>query len=413
MPPAVVFVERLPFDLSASLGYLDKLGIKRILLSDSSAPHEEDPDYDIFLSADLYDATQLEAAADRIRTQFEIQFVLGFSETSVLPAAYIASRTGANGISLDTARKCRNKLAMRERLAAAKLAVPRFKAASVIDHLPNIVDELGGFPIMCKPLLGFASQGVQKTNTIGELREAFRRIRRTNKFVMRKYYQLGDLAAADQVLLEEFLPGEEFAVDGFVHHGEVEILLHIAKPDVSNGPYFADSMHIAPATLTDGERVELDATVESAVRAMGLETGPFHMEVRRNPGGVFVLEVGARIGFPRLVRHTTGYDIVSSVVDMFLEQDPPAPVPVPYQFAGNLCINAPKAGLFEGLSNLDAVRQHAHIAEIPIFVELGDRLSAPPESNRYIGFVISVADTYNDVEDALTYAKQALQPIIR
>jgi hypothetical protein len=66
---------------------------------------------------------------------------------------------------------------------------------------------------------------------------------------MHRYYQLGNEGFRSKVLVESFLRGREVGVDGVMCNGEVSVLLEIDKPDVSNGPYSGDSLHIAPARL--------------------------------------------------------------------------------------------------------------------------------------------------------------------
>jgi biotin carboxylase len=302
---------------------------------------------------------------------------------------------------------------MRQALSAAGVSVPRFLGIADSKQLCNAVAAVGGFPIVCKPLLGFASQGVQKAADLDQLKDAVRRIRRMNRFVMRRYYAIGETASADSVLLEQFLPGQEYAIDGVVQHGRAGLLLVIAKPDVSQGPLFADSMHIAPARLGESEYETLADTVQAAVTAVGIHTGPFHIEVRCNDDGVHVLEIGARIGFPRLLRHTTGIDIMSLVINL-LRDDRFAEFPAPAtRFAGNLCINADRTGVFDHLANLDRVRNHPGIEEVPVFVQPGERVAAPPDNTRYLAFVIASGSSYAEVEQALVYAKHNLRPVIR
>jgi biotin carboxylase len=412
-PCAAVFVDRAPFDLARNGQELSVAGLKTVLISASDPGRSIDSDYDAHFIADLYAPDQLAAVAADLNARFEVDFVFGSSETAVIPAAFIAARTHARGITPETAHKCRNKLSMREALTEADVPVPRFLGIRDSDCLPDAVAALGGFPIICKPLLGFASQGVQKVDDLDQLGNAVRHIKRMNRFVTRRYYAIGETASADIVLLEQFLPGQEYAIDGIVRHGRATLLLVIAKPDVSQGPLFADSMHIAPAQLGDDEYKALADTVQSAVTAVGIHTGPFHIEVRCNADGVYLLEIGARIGFPRLLRHTTGMDIMSLVINPLHDEDFAVSVAPATRYAGNLCINADKSGVFDRLANIDSVREHPNIEEVPVFIQPGERVAAPPDNSHYLAFVIASGASYAEVEQALAHAKQTLQPVIR
>jgi hypothetical protein len=214
-PCAAVLVDPPPFDLLESGANLSVAGLKTVMASAPDANKAAGRGYDGHLPADLYDPGQLAAVSASLSADFAVDFVLGSSETAVIPAAFVAEKTHAKGVTPETAHKCRNKLATREALSEAGVSVPRFPGIADSRHLCNAVAAIGGLPIVCKPLLGFASQGVQKAADLDQLEHAARRIKRMNSFVMRCYQAIGETPSADTVLLEQFLPGQEYAIDAY------------------------------------------------------------------------------------------------------------------------------------------------------------------------------------------------------
>ncbi|GAA0853375.1 hypothetical protein GCM10009114_05990 [Aliiglaciecola litoralis] len=238
--------------------------------------------------------------------------------------------------------------------------------------------------------------------------KAIRRINRDNAFVLSSFYNLFCPEDVNKVLVESFATGKEYAVDGIVVDGEAQILQIIDKPDVSNGPYFPDSVHISPANIDDNAKNQLIIATKSSVAAVGLVNGPFHLEARIDQDIVNVIEIGARIGFPRLLKLSTGLDIVKLTIEQHFKAKL-ADTIGPTCFAGNLCINPETAGFFNGISNLETLRKLPNVDEIVVFVQPGDKVHPPPDSSGYIGFAIVKGNSYDEVATTLYEIRDTIQ----
>src|SRR5262249_46462879 len=96
------------------------------------------------------------------------------------------------------------------------------------------------------------------------------------------------------LLAEQFIEGREFAVEGLMNRGSLDVLAIFDKPDPLDGPFFEETLYITPSQSTSDIRVNIIRTVTEAVNALGLYHGPVHAECRVNSRGAFVLEVAAR-----------------------------------------------------------------------------------------------------------------------
>jgi hypothetical protein len=67
--------------------------------------------------------------------------------------------------------------------------------------------------------------------------------------------------------------------------------------------------------------------------------------------------------------------------------------------------NAGRSGVFGHLANFDRVRNHPGIEEVPVFVQRGQRVAAPPDNGRYLAFVMASGSGCAELEQALVYAK--------
>ena len=95
-------------------------------------------------------------------------------------------------------------------------------------------------------------------------------------------------------MLESFIPGLEYAVEGVIEHGVLRVLALFDKPDPLNGPYFEESIYVTPSVASVETQKRIKQAIVDAVQALGLRHGPVHAECRVNARGVFVLEVAAR-----------------------------------------------------------------------------------------------------------------------
>ena len=49
-------------------------------------------------------------------------------------------------------------------------------------------------------------------------------------------------------LVEGFIPGREYAVEGLMHHGALQVLAIFDKPDPLDGPFFEETIYLTPSS---------------------------------------------------------------------------------------------------------------------------------------------------------------------
>src|SRR6185295_3276669 len=101
-------------------------------------------------------------------------------------------------------------------------------------------------------------------------------------------------AAHDTILIEGFIPGQEYAVEALLHHGVLHVLAIFDKPDPLDGPFFEETIYLTPSAASPERQTAIVDAIGRAARAIGLHHGPVHAECRVNDDGVYVLEVAAR-----------------------------------------------------------------------------------------------------------------------
>ncbi|HEX8871470.1 MAG TPA: ATP-grasp domain-containing protein, partial [Candidatus Acidoferrum sp.] len=234
-----------------------------------------------------------EAAAKKVleaQQGLRVDAVLALGDRPAPTAAYVARGLGLPYNHPASVEACRNKLRMREVFRDAGLPVPWFRSIA-LNPMPEPALLGMTYPCVLKPLSLSASQGVVRVDTREEFVAGALRLKRLLESPEMQATHEPNLG---NILVEEYLPGREFAVEGLLTDGVVRILAVFDKPDPLEGPYFEETIYVTPSRLSAAEQAALERSVVNAVNGLGLTHGPFHAEFRVNDNGVWPLEVAPR-----------------------------------------------------------------------------------------------------------------------
>ena len=356
------------------------------------------------LSVDFDDPDRGVARIVAYDAEFPLAAIVGVDDETTLIAALAAQALGLPHNAPDSIEATANKHRFRTRLANSGLPAPRFFLVPVGDD-PALAARGSFYPAVLKPLALSASRGVIRANDPDAFAAAFRRI----GAILAKAEMTGD--AAGQVLVEEYIPGAEVALEGLLDQGALTVLALFDKPDPLEGPYFEETIYVTPSRLADDVQDAIAATVRRAVNTLGLREGPIHAEMRINEGGVWLIEVAARsIGglCSRALRFGTGGRLEDLILRHALGL--PTGVAAPeHPATGVMMIPIPAAGTLADVAGLEAARAVAAIEDVTISIPLGGAVVPVPEGNRYLGFIFAHADTPEAVTAALREAHRALE----
>src|SRR4030095_10276041 len=152
------------------------------------------------------------------------------------------------------------------------------------------------YPCVLKPLVLSASRGVIRADEPAAFEASFLRVRAI--LADPEVAALGD--GTDQILVETFVPGVEVALEGLLVDGALRVLAFFDKPDPLDGPYFEETIYVTPSRLPGAPQRAIAEVTAQAARALGLEDGPLHAELRldaRAPAATpypVMLELAAR-----------------------------------------------------------------------------------------------------------------------
>lgn len=332
--------------------------------------------------------------------------VVAVGDRPALLAAHIAARLGLRFSAPEAVEAARNKFLARQRFRAAGLPVPRYERVA-LDADPEGAARRVSYPCVLKPLGLSGSRGVIRADDPADFSAAFHRIR--DILALPEIRRQRD--AADRYLLvEEFIPGRELAIEGIVTGGRLQLLAIFDKPDPLDGPFFEETIYVTPSRDPAHEQAALTGAVQRAVGALGLSEGPVHAEARINDRGVWMLEAAPRPigglcakalrfngGMPLeelILRHSAGEDVTG------FRREAHA--------AGVMMIPIPRAGILHGVSGAEDAQAEPGVEEVIVTAKQGQALVPLPEGSSYLGFIFARGGTPGEVEAALRRAHDRL-----
>lgn len=290
-------------------------------------------------------------------------------------------------------------------LKKSGLPVPTHWIARLAEVISGQVPDVD-FPVVAKPVNLSASRGVIRANNCSELIEAAKTI---NRIVS----QLPEDAARSMLLIEQFIPGREIALEGILKNGDLNTIALFDKPDPLEGPYFEETYYVTPSRLSQSLQEKAMQTIERACQAYGLRTGPIHAELRFHDDIPYIIEVAARtIGgeCARLLEYASGYSLESLVIKYAMGDV--VDIESFDKAAGVLMIPTPRSGILRRIEGILGAQKIPNINAIHIAIREGHELVSLPEGASYLGFVFASADTPEQVEAALRRAHSELKIIV-
>ena len=172
----------------------------------------------------LIDCSRPEESARRIvelGDRQPLDAIVPVDDQGVLIAALAAEQLGLTHNPPVAVAATRNKVMLRRALAGAEIPQPAFELAGPPDD-PGSLAEVIGYPVVLKPLSMSASRGVIRADDAGQARAAAERIR--------KILAVAGHNPGEPILIEQYIPGIEIAVEGILRDGNLEVLAFLDKP---------------------------------------------------------------------------------------------------------------------------------------------------------------------------------------
>jgi biotin carboxylase len=354
---------------------------------------------DAGLPLDYRDIVKSAEAVVAYAREHPVGAILGVDDSGTLLAARAGEALGLPGNSPEAAQAARHKHAMRCRFAEAGVPSPRFRLYHRGDDPERIAREVA-FPCVVKPTTLSGSRGVMRADSPEELVSRFRLLER-----------ILAVERCDEVLVEDYVPGVEVALEGLLDAGRLHVLALFDKPDPLEGPFFEETIYVTPSRLPRDAQERVRAAAGRAAAALGLREGPVHAELRLNAEGPWLVEVAGR-SIGGLCSRTLRFGVGASLEELILRQALGLgfeTTPRDGRAAGALMVPIPKPGILRGVGGLEAARAVPLVEDVEITARLHYPLVPLPEGDSYLGFVFARGEKPAAVEQALRAAHALLR----
>ena len=360
---------------------------------------------DNLLTLDFSDPLKAARTVAEFARRHPIDAVVPVDDRTTIVGAAIAERLGLRSSSVDAVSTTRNKHRMRDAFTRAGVRSPRFTLLDVSDDPESAAGRVT-YPCVLKPTILAGSRGVIRADDAQSFVEAFHRV----AAILDAPDVAGLGEGRDQILVEDFIPGCEVALEGLLVGEELHVLALFDKPDPLDGPYFEETIYVTPSRLSPEVQLAIAAETRWAARALGLTEGPVHAELRVNDQGPWVVEVAARtIGglCSRTLRFGTGLSLEELVIRHALGIDLDS-LERERQAAGVMMVPIPRGGVLRAVRGREAALAVPGIEDVTISAHVGQELVPLPEGSRYLGFILARAGSPEAVEESLREAHRRL-----
>jgi biotin carboxylase len=300
-------------------------------------------------------------------------------------------------VDVDLFDRVLDKYTMREILKKHEVPSCRYELARGQEAVLAAVQNIG-VPCIVKPVNGEASVGVAKIESFADIGACLQ--------------QVGDEHIDRGVLVEEFLIGEEFSVEG-ISIGALHHIVAITKK-FRDDRTFVERGHLVPAPVNAAARESIVNYVERVLDVLNFHDCPSHTEIVLTARGPRIIETHNRIGgdsIMDLVRLATGVDMYDLVARQSLGEDVTAMLPDQIGHRQSAVIwyadpGGPSTNALVEVKDVERVRELSYVQRVELLKEPGSPQTAVRQSSDRSGLVVVVGDT---PEEAVRRAQEAIR----
>ncbi len=294
--------------------------------------------------------------------------ILALADGLLLWTARVAELVDLRFLSPDVAERLTDKYLQRDALSRAGLPVPGFWRVPSEDDADawDALEHSARFPAVLKPRRGEGSRDIVRVQSLEALRALLAEIPDARE------------SPGPELVLEEYLEDRpEYASNRFADYVSVESVVggaHISHLAITGrfppAEPFRETGFFIPSAFDDEQSSAIADVATAAVRAIGVERGVLHTEVKMTPAGPRVIELNGRIGggVPEMLADATGVQLLPIALRVALgETIVFDAMPRCRQVGYLLYVQAPVAmSTIRAVDGLDRLRAHPGVLEVTL-----------------------------------------------
>ena len=258
------------------------------------------------------------------------------------------------------------------------------------------------FPVIVKPRDNSGSRGVKLCRTKEELEQSMTEALEYSKL--------------DSVLVEEFIEGPEYSIEGLHYDGKSEVIQFTEKK-TTEFPYNVELGHIQPANINDENKQKIREIVAKIGKALRFENCPSHTELKINERGIFVIETSPRLGgdyiTSTLTPLSTGINMEDQLLHIALGEIVDTQTGRVEKASGVCFLNLPCGKVTAIDSAINEVSTWPNVYSFATSLKVGDEIHPITSSlNRYGQFIVK-GETRKEVNSLLVGYEKELRKLIQ
>lgn len=319
--------------------------------------------------------------------------------------AKVAKALNLPGLNPKVAERASNKLKRIKCFTEKGIPCPKFETARTLKEAKEKARKIG-FPCVMKPVNNAAARGVRKIKKIEEVGEAFEEALNYSK-------------RSKVVLIEEFLAGREISTESVIYRDKI-ITTGFGDRNYSRNkefePYFVEDGHSVPSSISKKKKEKVLKTVNSAIRALGINWGVAKGDILIKNNKIYVLEMAPRTSGGWFCAGTvpiaTSVNILKPFIKMSLGKniDENDLKPKYNRAACQRYIIPTEKGTFERINGLEKVKKMPGVKMLIIFrrPKKGELIKKATNHSERYGQIIAKG---RNIKDATAKCKNAIDLI--
>ena len=308
--------------------------------------------------------------------------VTAATDKPLVMMARVAEKYGFPFFSVQTAQWSTDKFQMKARFIEGGVPCAKGKLVKSVSEVEDFE-----YPVIIKPRDNSGSRGVKLCRSKVELEAS-----------MSEAFEVSKL---DTILVEEFIEGPEYSIEGLHYDGKSEVIQFTEKK-TTEYPYNVELGHIQPANISDENKQNIRDIVVKIGKALHFDNCPSHTELKINERGIFVIETSPRLGgdyiTSTLTPLSTGVNLEDELLRIALGETV-NPQPKQVQVSGVRFFAFESGSVIKHIPDTDVVKKLPCVVDFSFNLKEGEKVNPITSSlNRY-GHLTLVARRRDSIEN--------------
>ncbi|WNS80305.1 ATP-grasp domain-containing protein [Domibacillus sp. DTU_2020_1001157_1_SI_ALB_TIR_016] len=362
---------------------------------------EKYPDVHQLIFADI---TNVDMLAEHIEALQEkghvIAAVVSFVDRCVHTASLLADRFCDNVLSTEAIFIMENKEETRKHFAHQPYTPAFFLVESGIPVQDMVVPVRFTYPVMVKYPKSTGSKDVLLSK---------------NKWMLRRnIIKLREKYPGEDLIVEEYIKGEQYLFEVIVYKGEIMIAA-VIEQEITKGRRFIITGYGVMTDIPDEIEESVWVMIESIVASLDIQNGAFHIEARWTVKGWKLVEINPRISggaMNKMIEAAFGYSLVEETLKM-LTGGAPSLKRRTNRFVFTQYVIVGREGILEKVTGKRRAESCPGVIEVYVKPKRGTILVPPLSMGHRYAYVMAVGETMQEAKASAKNAAREIQFYLR